>query len=1092
MKKKLLTVLALAFTMGASAQVEWHDVTSKYMTNADFSNGKTGWTLTANGGSWAHESHVVSAIESYAGWGNLDLTTFSATQTVNLTAGEYKLNAYGFYRYGVSYDTDVSISNAQLFAGDKTQTLVTLGSLAEDKKVTSGGYANTMKEAANEFAAGNYKHTISFTVNADGEVELGVKGEHILKQSWLIVGPFSLEKYGYDVDDLTLQREELQALIEAGLPSYLETEAQAVLNENEEENFNALDQTSLSAAIKAVSDEVTKAKPIAELYSSVIACEAIAENSTCTDRDAQENFKSVVAEVKAQFDDPQTATATLRTANAKLEEARQAYVVIAKPVEGSNVEFDYTFLIAGVGDSKEGWTRSNANHQNYGYQNNSANDFGSFIKQGYMEVWNPSATNTVLTYTKTGLPEGHYRINAYAFTSAGNEVQFIANDKAVAVEAAGHYVQPELSDVVVYDDGTMTFGLNVINATWAGITHLQLWYQGELTDQDRLHYYAAVKAALDEARAVAETLDESYDSETFEAAIKEMEEQYESLKITNIPGAVSKIYDILEAAVKSQKHATGVDYTSAIRNNSFEMGDLTGWYIPSTSNDTGVRENANETYHMNNANGAYIFNTWWQGLPLSQIIYGLPAGSYKYTVSYASDEDCSFYLAANGEHSPRFDGIVKTEAREVSMWATVDATGKLKLSVSGAAQDRSYDEANTWYWYKVDNFKLVAVNANYNELQALLLEAGELTAGIDAADVPTALAAAVAEGNELVADDEATQEKVDKAAAALAEAIANSRDIIKNRLVLQAYIAKATALEDILAESNGEDYDEAYQKAVRTNGNIASSAIVLENAANTLAAYIDGLTAYTLVNMNFDDIPNVAGDSLYYNHPYLKDKAEVVQVYDIYAWDLEVEGSWIYGRTAEYGSTADIAMNGNSVLPPSADMFGNGGAALGLSAGWGAGNHIGYTRYVELPAGKYVLYYEVYQSNVPTVELSGTTIGLDGQYSDECSFTTGKWTSHIVEVDLETSGLKTLSVGITAGEGKGSGDNPILWIDNVIIYQYPTTVGVSAAEVSDADAEVDVYSISGVLVRKGVKAGNALNGLQKGIYIVNGVKRAVR
>lgn len=46
--------------------------------------------------------------------------------------------------------------------------------------------------------------------------------------------------------------------------------------------------------------------------------------------------------------------------------------------------------------------------------------------------------------------------------------------------------------------------------------------------------------------------------------------------------------------------------------------------------------------------------------------------------------------------------------------------------------------------------------------------------------------------------------------------------------------------------------------------------------------------------------------------------------------------------------------------------------------------------------------------------------------------------------------------------------------------------------VEAADALVDVYSISGVLVRSGVKKSEALNGLAKGIYVVNGTKQAVK
>ena len=51
--------------------------------------------------------------------------------------------------------------------------------------------------------------------------------------------------------------------------------------------------------------------------------------------------------------------------------------------------------------------------------------------------------------------------------------------------------------------------------------------------------------------------------------------------------------------------------------------------------------------------------------------------------------------------------------------------------------------------------------------------------------------------------------------------------------------------------------------------------------------------------------------------------------------------------------------------------------------------------------------------------------------------------------------------------------------------------GIGIATVAGGDTLVDVYSLSGVLVRKGVAKGEALNGLQKGIYVVDGVKVAV-
>lgn len=43
-----------------------------------------------------------------------------------------------------------------------------------------------------------------------------------------------------------------------------------------------------------------------------------------------------------------------------------------------------------------------------------------------------------------------------------------------------------------------------------------------------------------------------------------------------------------------------------------------------------------------------------------------------------------------------------------------------------------------------------------------------------------------------------------------------------------------------------------------------------------------------------------------------------------------------------------------------------------------------------------------------------------------------------------------------------------------------------------ADAQVNVYTLNGVLVRQNVKMSEALKGLNKGVYIVNGVKQAVK
>ncbi len=54
------------------------------------------------------------------------------------------------------------------------------------------------------------------------------------------------------------------------------------------------------------------------------------------------------------------------------------------------------------------------------------------------------------------------------------------------------------------------------------------------------------------------------------------------------------------------------------------------------------------------------------------------------------------------------------------------------------------------------------------------------------------------------------------------------------------------------------------------------------------------------------------------------------------------------------------------------------------------------------------------------------------------------------------------------------------------------TTGIETVETAEADALVNVYTLSGVEVRHQVRAAEATNGLQRGIYIVNGKKMVVK
>lgn len=60
-----------------------------------------------------------------------------------------------------------------------------------------------------------------------------------------------------------------------------------------------------------------------------------------------------------------------------------------------------------------------------------------------------------------------------------------------------------------------------------------------------------------------------------------------------------------------------------------------------------------------------------------------------------------------------------------------------------------------------------------------------------------------------------------------------------------------------------------------------------------------------------------------------------------------------------------------------------------------------------------------------------------------------------------------------------------------MLYRRAVTNGIDAPT-SDAATKVSVYSLTGVMVRHQVDAATALDGLPKGVYILNGRKMVVQ
>lgn len=197
MKRHIIFAVVMLFAAVGFAQ---KDVTAQYIINATLSNGTTGWTNTnfntpvsgngtikINNINYNSYNTIGYASECYAGWGSLEKTNYSLTQTITLPAGHYTLVNYSFFRYGLNANTDANTSQAYLKAGDSQIAVNTLGS------ITASGYADSQAEGAVAFDSKMYRRALDFTVATDNTpIEIGIFGTFDLKQSWIIAGKFEL------------------------------------------------------------------------------------------------------------------------------------------------------------------------------------------------------------------------------------------------------------------------------------------------------------------------------------------------------------------------------------------------------------------------------------------------------------------------------------------------------------------------------------------------------------------------------------------------------------------------------------------------------------------------------------------------------------------------------------------------------------------------------------------------------------------------------------------------------------------------------------------------------------------------------------
>ena len=210
------------------------------------------------------------------------------------------------------------------------------------------------------------------------------------------------------------------------------------------------------------------------------------------------------------------------------------------------------------------------------------------------------------------------------------------------------------------------------------------------------------------------------------------------------PWTLTRIGDAEAEPEPEPEIKPGDDVTKFIVNNSFESGNLNGWTVGNSA-DTGVKPNSNGTYTTEGCDGDYVFNTWWQGIPITQTVKGLPNGLYELKALMANDaitagnQPC-LYLLANGQHSAAFSSPNAGTFAEGTMQFYV-TDGTATIGAIGGNADGTFNEAG-YYWYKADNFRLKYVEAMPNiedveipEGKMSIAAANAMTAAKEAGDV---------------------------------------------------------------------------------------------------------------------------------------------------------------------------------------------------------------------------------------------------------------------------------------------------------------------------------------------------------------------
>ncbi len=578
MKRKLLLslVVALFSAVGAWAQT---DVTSTYLTNADFSQGPViaadirgygkdmadgdvygfqpvdGWTSLVLAGAKDEKGYENSGmgggVLTYGSTYQLKGNNKSAPEKGPNDGEGQGLGFFGVWSNGGYYYQDVT-----LLAGKYTLTFPIYCASGTQANETYTGFfpaEGTAQTVTINTTVGEWvSQSVTFTLTEDtpGQIRIGYKstGSGSGSNPMLFYDGVKIEY----TDPLAGARSDLQTEID-----------KAKLCDAKE---------GLADAIAAAEDALTNATTAKELQDALAALQK-------ADKDAVLRYENKLADA--------SATNGLLT----------------------------TFVVNGTFDSNvDGWTCTG------GFQNKNLKNAKSGTLDKFWENWTPSdkvAANKMYQ-TINNIPNGTYRLSISAFVNKldeENQYVFVNNDKTKLTAGANSGADYEVWSVVT--NNTAEIGLEQITATanWMGIDNVSLTYYG-------------AGDVIDAAQAAAHKVD--WDAALAAAKTAVANEEYKNVKGSELSAINAEIAKAEPTTPEGYDEATEAltKATKAFIEAKADYDALVAEIAKAKS--LGIAEDAADAYAANSSSTAANAKSNMQNLKVDE--YNYVTTNYKYGV----------------------------------------------------------------------------------------------------------------------------------------------------------------------------------------------------------------------------------------------------------------------------------------------------------------------------------------------------------------------------------------------------------------------------------------------------------------------------